>query len=86
MPKLLTTYVALVGIAGAALLAYLAPGVDWQLSTLGETGLFILLIVAAGSFPLPVAPTIKADVTTAVLFSATLVLEPRRPSEFVASA
>ena len=76
MPKLLTTYIALVGIASVALVAYLASGVDWQLSTLGEMSLFIVLIVAAGSFPLPVAPTTKADVTTAVLFGAVLLLEP----------
>ena len=39
-------------------------------------GLFVLLIVGAGSFPLHVSPGLKADVTTAVLFCGALLLEP----------
>ena len=57
-------------------MTYLVTGVDWRISTLGETSLFVLLIVLAGIFPLRVGPKVLADVTTAVLFSAALILEP----------
>ena len=76
LPKGLRAYIALVGISGMAWLAYLVPGAEWDAAALGEMALFVLLIVAAGSFPLPVAPRVKADVTTAVLFAAALLLEP----------
>ena len=52
------------------------PRADWDFSTFGEVGLFALLLVVAGSFPLPVGPKVKADVSTAVLFAAVLLLEP----------
>ena len=76
LPKPLRAYIALTGIAGATWLAYLTWGMEWELSTAAEIGLFTLLILVAGSFPLPVAPKVKADVTTAVLFGAALLLEP----------
>ena len=76
LPEGLRAYIALVGISGMAWLAYLVQGTEWETATFGEMALFILLIVAAGSFPLPVAPRIKADATTAVLFAAALLLEP----------
>ena len=38
--------------------------------------LFTFLLIVAGSFPLPVAPRVTADVTTAVLFGAALLLRP----------
>ena len=41
-----------------------------------EAGLFALLLVVAGSFPLPVGPKVKTDVSTAVLFAAVLLFEP----------
>ena len=72
----LRLYIAVVAAVGIAWLAYLAPGVDWTASTLGEMGLLVLLMVLAGSFPLPVGPRVKADVTTAVWFSAALLLDP----------
>ena len=76
LPIPLRAYIVLVGLAGMGLIAYLAQMVDWEPSVLGEMGLFILLIVAAGSFPLSVAPKVKADVTTAVWIAAALLLEP----------
>lgn len=69
-------YISLVCIVGMALLVHLLQGVEWSPSTLGEAGLFILLIVVAGNFTLPVAPKIKTDVTAAAFFSAALLLEP----------
>ena len=50
--------------------------ITWNLTTLGEMGVATLLVVIAGSFPLPVAPKVKTDVTTAVIFAAALLLEP----------
>ena len=76
VPKSLQAYIGLVGAAGTALLGYLVLLVDWGPATVAELGLFTLLIIVAGSFPLPVAPRVKADVNTAVLFSAVLLLEP----------
>ena len=74
LPKPLRVYIGLVGVAGMGLMVYLAQGAEWSSTTLAEAGLFIFLIVVAGSFPLPVAPRVKADVTTAVWFSAALLL------------
>ena len=76
LPRQLQLYITLIAVAGMGLMAYLATGVDWGLSTLVETGLFVFLIVVAGSFPLRVSPKVLADVTTAILFSAALILEP----------
>ena len=76
LPNGLRAYIVLVGIAGMAWMVYLVQGVVWDPATVGEMALFILLIVSAGSFPLPVAPRVKADVTTVVLFAAALLLEP----------
>ena len=76
LPKPLLVYIPSVCAVGMAWMVYLALGADWSLSTLGELGLFVLLIVVAGSFPMPVSPRVKADVTTAVLFCSALLLEP----------
>ena len=76
LPKPLQAYIALTAIVGGALLGYWVYGAAWDLATVGEAVLFFLLVVIAGSFPLPVASNVKTDVTTAVLFGAALVLEP----------
>ena len=76
LPNRLRLYIGLIAVAGAGWLAYLVLGVDWDLSTGAEMGLFVLLIVGAGSFPLHMSPGLKADVTTAVLFCGALLLEP----------
>ncbi|MBF8267141.1 MAG: Histidine kinase protein [Dehalococcoidia bacterium] len=75
LPKPLQAYIALTAISGGALLGYLASE-GWGLSTLGEAPPFLVLVVVAGYFPMPVAPKVNADVTTAVLFGAALLLEP----------
>ena len=74
--KKLRFYISLVAVAGAAWLAFLLAGIDWQVSTVAEISLFALLVIVAGSFPIPVAPRVKADVSTAALFAAALLLEP----------
>jgi len=76
LPKPLRFYIAAVALGGVAFLALLAPSADWSLNVLGEAGLFVLLLVIAGAFPIPVAPKVKTDVSTAVLFGAVLLLEP----------
>lgn len=76
LPIRLQAYVALIGAAGVGWLGYLAQGAAWGPSALGEAGVFVLLLIAAGSYPLPVAPRATANVATAVLFGAVLLLEP----------
>ena len=76
LPGSLRLYIALVGVAGAATLATLAQAVEWGPTRLWETGLFTLLVVMAGCFPIPVGPRVRTDVTAAVLFGAALLLEP----------
>ena len=76
LPKPLRAYIALVALAGTAWIVTLLWRVELISSALVETGFFFVLILAAGSFPLPVAPKVKSDVTTAVLFAAVLLLEP----------
>ena len=72
----LRVYTALVALSGLAVLGSLVPGINWDSSTVGELGLFILLIIVAGSFPLRVAPAVVADLTTTVVFGAAMLLEP----------
>ncbi len=74
--KPLWAFVALIATVGMGSLAYWVNGVEWAPSVVAEMCLFLLLIAVAGVFPLPVAPGVKADVATAVLFGAVLLLEP----------
>ena len=76
LPIRLRAYILLTCAVGMAWLAYLVLWGEWEPSTYGEMGLFFVLIVVAGSFPLSVTPGVKADVTTAVLFAAALLLGP----------
>ena len=43
---------------------------------MGEAGLFTIVIILAGSFPLPLSPKVKADVSTAAVFGAAILLDP----------
>ena len=61
---------------GLALAVLLVLRQEWTASVLAEAVFLTLLAVVAGSFPLPIAPRVKADVTSAVFFGAALVLEP----------
>jgi len=63
-------------IIGAWWLIYLVRPLVWDASLGMNTGLAILTIAVAGLFPLPVAPRIKAGMTTAPLFLAVLALPP----------
>ncbi|MBI2919175.1 MAG: HAMP domain-containing histidine kinase [Chloroflexi bacterium] len=63
-------------VAGLVWLDYLVRRTTWTGSVEVNTLLFTLLIIAAGLFPLPVGPRIKAGVTTAPLFLAALILPP----------
>ena len=71
----LAVYVALVTAAGAVLLVTLVGSVDWEASQLTRLVLLTLLVTATGTFPLPVAPKVQADVTTAALFAAALLFD-----------
>ena len=85
LPRTLQVYIALVAFSGAAWTLYLIQGVEWTPATLGKMGLFTLLIVAAGSFPLHGGPRVKTDVASAALFAAALLLEPG-PAALTAAA
>ena len=76
VPVSLWAYIAVVGIGGMAWLVYLVQGAEWGASATREMGLFILLVIVAGSFPMRVGPSVKTDVTVGALFSAAILLEP----------
>ena len=76
MPIALRAYIAITAIAGIVWLIFLGGSVTWDLVTIGESALLVGLIVLAGSFPLPVGPNVKTDMTTALLFGAAIMLEP----------
>ncbi len=76
LPRLLRLYIAAVAVAGVAWMVRLWADVDWDAETILRTGFFTILVVISGSFPLSVAPKVKADVTTAALFGAALLLPP----------
>jgi signal transduction histidine kinase len=63
-------------LAGLALFGYLGVGEEWGMSVLAGVAFFMVLIIVTSSFPLPVAPRAVTDVSTAVLFTGALVLEP----------
>jgi len=75
LPRPLKAYIALVTSGGLALAVLLVLRQEWTASVLAETVFLTLLAVVAGSFPLPIAPKVKADVTSAVFFGAALVLD-----------
>ena len=76
LPRPLQAYIAISAVAGIGWLIFLISRADWTTTLTGEVVLFYSLVVLAGYFPMPVAPKIKADVSTAVMFGATLLLEP----------
>ncbi len=72
----LRVYTGFVALLGLAVLGSLVPGIKWDSSVAGDLGLFIVLIIVAGSFPLRVAPAVVADLTTTVVLGAAMLLEP----------
>ena len=52
LPKALRRYIVITCLAGLALLVYLTQRAEWSSTTFSELGLFIILIVAAGSYRL----------------------------------
>ena len=76
VPVSLWAYIAVVSVGGMSWLVYLVQGAEWGLSATREMGLFMLLVIVAGSFPMRVGPSVKTDVTVAALKSAATLLEP----------
>ena len=76
LPSPLRAYIGLVASGGLGLAVLLALGQGWGTTVLAEAVLMTALAVVAGSFPLHIAPRVKADVTSAVFFGAALLLEP----------
>ena len=68
--------IGIVAIGGVAWSAYLASQLEWTTELLAGTLLLASLVMLAGLFPIPVAPRVKAGMTTAPLFGAALVLAP----------
>lgn len=71
--KILAAAVVLIGLI---MQVYLGAGEEWSRSVLAGSAFFMVLIIVTGSFPLPVAPRATTDISTAVLFTGALVLEP----------
>jgi len=67
---------AAVALTGLILQAYLGVGQEWSRSVLAGSAFFVVLIIVTGSFLLPVASRATTDISTAVLFTGALVLEP----------
>ena len=55
LPWALRGYIGLVAASGLAVLVLLVARTEWDAAAVGEMCLFIVLVVVAGSFPLPVS-------------------------------
>ena len=69
-------YLALVTVSGIGFTAYWMTRISWELSLITEMGIWFALLVTAGSFQVPVAPKVKADLSAAGLFAAALIFPP----------
>ncbi|MQG75936.1 MAG: hypothetical protein FI703_01255 [SAR202 cluster bacterium] len=56
--------------------AYLIAQLEWDVELVTATALLASLVMLACLFPIPVAPRVKAGMTTAPLFAAAIVLGP----------
>ncbi len=68
--------VSIVVAGGVAWSAYLISDLTWDVELAVGIALLSSMVLLAGSFPIPVAPKVKAGMTTAPLFAAALVLGP----------
>jgi signal transduction histidine kinase len=68
--------IGMVVAGGAVWSAYLGSQFEWGVELVASTSLLAVLVMVAGLFPIPVAPRVKAGMTTAPLFAAALVLPP----------
>ncbi len=76
LPQHLRFYIAAVIAAGIGWTGLMIHNTNWELSQIGQLAFFTVLMVGAGSFPLAIAPRIKADVATAAMFCAAIVATP----------
>jgi signal transduction histidine kinase len=76
LPIRIKILAAAVALTGLLMQVYLGAGEEWSRSVLAGSAFFMVLIIVTGSFPLPVAPRATTDISTAVLFTGALVLEP----------
>jgi hypothetical protein len=68
--------IGMVVAGGAVWSAYLVSQLELDVEFVASTSLLAALVMVAGLFPIPVAPRVKAGMTTAPLFAAALVLSP----------
>ncbi len=72
----LRVMVSIVAVGGVAWSAYLISDLTWDVELVVGIALLSSMVLLAGAFPIPVAPRVKAGMTTAPLFAAALVLGP----------
>ena len=68
--------IGMVAAGGAAWSTYLITQLEWDVEVATATALLALLVMLGGMFPIPVAPRIRAGMTTAPLFAAAILLGP----------
>lgn len=68
--------IGMVAAGGAAWSTYLITQLEGNVEVATATALLALLVMLGGMFPIPVAPRIRAGMTTAPLFAAAIVLGP----------
>lgn len=72
----LSVLIGIVTTGSVVWLVYLTAQLEWDVELVATTSLLAALVMLAGLFPIPVAPRVKAGMTTAPLFAAVLVLPP----------